>query len=279
MLLMGLFLGALAALSLGFSDFLAARAGRTGRSFAITRTALLTAGVLSPLLLLLGAFRFSVTDSLIAAASGVLMGSGLTIMYEGYRRSRVGIVGPCASVLSAVVPVVYDLTRRVELRPVQYAGMLLGIAALGLTTYAPGGGGKVTVGVLLGLASGACFGVAFVLMARTSEASGLSTIVVQRWAAFLFLCLLLPLSGRPVIERRGPAQNYAIGTGVLAGLGVAALQLGLRNGSTGLVSVAASQFATVTVIMSVVFNKEQIRPLAAVGVGCTALAVALMALG
>ncbi len=276
---MGLILGAVAALSLGLSDFFAARAGRNASAISVTRTALLTAGLLSPLLLLIGPYRFSWQDSLIAAASGVLMGSGLTLMYEGYRTSRIGVVGPCASVLSGLVPVLYDVVRHVSLRPVQYGGMLLGLVALFLTSYSPGGTGRVGRGLLLGLVSGACFGLAFVLMARTSEASGLSTIVVQRWSALGFLCLLLPFSGRPVIQRLAPAREYAIATGVLAGIGVAALQVGLRNGSTGTVAVAASQFATVTVLLSVVFNREPIRFLQAVGVAFTAIAVALMALG
>lgn len=275
----GLILGALAALSLGLSDFFAARAGRTASAIAVTRTALLTAGVLSPLLLLLGPYRFGLRDSVIAACSGVLMGSGLTMLYEGYRSSRIGIVGPISSVLSGVVPVVYDLLRHVALGPVQYIGMALGIVALGLTSYAPGGSGRVGRGFLLGAASGLCFGTAFVLMSRTSRASGLSTIVVQRWSAFAFLCLLLPFSGPPVIARLASARNHAVATGILAGIGVAALQVGLRNGPTGMVAVAASQFATVTVVLSVLINHEPLRRLPRVGVACTAVAVALMALG
>jgi drug/metabolite transporter (DMT)-like permease len=45
------------------------------------------------------------------------------------------------------------------------------------------------------------------------------------------------------------------------------------------VAVAASQFATVAVLLSVVFNKERMRWWQAVGVGATAIAVALIAVG
>jgi drug/metabolite transporter (DMT)-like permease len=45
------------------------------------------------------------------------------------------------------------------------------------------------------------------------------------------------------------------------------------------VSVASSQFATVAVVLSVLFNKERMRWWQAVGVAATAVAVALIALG
>jgi drug/metabolite transporter (DMT)-like permease len=45
------------------------------------------------------------------------------------------------------------------------------------------------------------------------------------------------------------------------------------------VSVASSQFATVAVVLSVLFNRERMRWWQGVGIGATALAVALIAAG
>ena len=44
-------------------------------------------------------------------------------------------------------------------------------------------------------------------------------------------------------------------------------------------SVAASQFATVAVVLSVLFNGERMRWWQGLGVGATAVGVALLALG
>lgn len=276
---MGLLFGAITALCLGTSDFFAARAGRSVPAFTVTRTAVLTAGVVSPVLLLITASHFGPRDSLIAALSGVVMGSGLTMLYEGYRSSRIGIVGPTSSVLVALVPVLYDLSRHIHLRATQTVGMAIGIVALGLTSYAPGGTGRALRGFVLGSASGICFGVAFTLMSRTSKASGLSTVVVQRWAAFAFLSLLLPMSGGPLVAKTAPARPYAMAAGLFAAAGLGALQLGFRHGAAGPVSVAASQFATVAVLLAVAFNGEKLRAWQIAGVGSIAVAVALMALG
>ena len=57
------------------------------------------------------------------------------------------------------------------------------------------------------------------------------------------------------------------------------LQLAVQRGAAGPVSVASSQFATVAVLLSVVFNRERMRWWQALGVATTALAVALIAWG
>jgi drug/metabolite transporter (DMT)-like permease len=78
---------------------------------------------------------------------------------------------------------------------------------------------------------------------------------------------------------RTPARWLGIIGGLLAGTGMACLQIGFRNASAGLVSVASSQFATVAVLLAVVFNKEHLRWWQGIGVGLTGVAVAFMALG
>jgi drug/metabolite transporter (DMT)-like permease len=55
--------------------------------------------------------------------------------------------------------------------------------------------------------------------------------------------------------------------------------LAFREGASGPVSVAGSQFATVAVILSVLFNRERMRWWQGIGVAATAAGVALMALG
>ena len=68
-------------------------------------------------------------------------------------------------------------------------------------------------------------------------------------------------------------------TGVTAGLAIACVQLGYRAGSSGPVAVATSQFATVGVILSVIFEKETLRRLQWIGLVCAGVGVALLAAG
>lgn len=267
-----------AALLLGGSDFFAARAARTAPSVTVTRTAVGASVVLSPLLLLLVDWQWITHDVVIGALSGVFMIGGLMLLYEGYAVARMGIVAPLASVLLAVVPVVWDLINGVRPGTTAAVGMVMGLVALVLTSYTPGGTGSVTVGAVLGVSSGVVFGIAFTLMGEVQKASGLLPVVIQRAAGFLLLVGVALFRSDPFLAL-GVARRYAVGAGVLGLTAIGSLQLAFQRGDTGPVSVASSQFATVAVVLSVLFNKERMRWWQAVGVTATAIAVGLIALG
>jgi drug/metabolite transporter (DMT)-like permease len=267
-----------AALLLGASDFFAARSARTTPSITVTRTAVLTSVLLSPLLLLLVDWAWIAHDVLIGALSGLAMITGLMLLYRGYAVARMGIVAPLASVLLAMVPVLWDVVNGVRPEPVAAVGMALGLVALVLTSYTPGGQGSVTLGAVLGVSSGLAFGVAFTLMGEVSQAAGLMPVLVQRAAGFLLLVVIGLLRSDPFLAA-GEGRRYAVGAGLLGLVAIGSLQLAFQRGDTGPVSVASSQFATVAVILSVLFNHERMRWWQAVGVATTAIAVALIALG
>jgi drug/metabolite transporter (DMT)-like permease len=157
--------------------------------------------------------------------------------------------------------------------------MVLGLLALVLTTYERGGMGSVKIGILLGVGAGLLFGIAFTMTAETSEAAGLSPVLIQRVSGLLFLIALQPFDKAPILALRVPARKWAIASGLAGGVAVGSLKLGYIKGSAGPVSVAASQFAAVAVLLSVIFNKERLRTWQAVGVGASGVGVALMAIG
>lgn len=267
-----------AALLLGASDFFAARSARSTPSVTVTRTAVATSVTLSPLLLLLVEWQWVTHDMVIGLLSGVFMIGGLMLLYEGYAVARMGIVAPLSSVWLAVVPVLWDVVNGVRPGATAAVGMVLGLCALVLTSYTPGGSGSVTMGALLGVTSGVAFGVAFTLMGEVSSASGLLPVMAQRLAGFAMLGVVATLRSDPFFAT-GLGRRYAIGAGLLGLVAIGSLQLAFQRGDTGPVSVASSQFATVAVILSVLFNRERMRWWQALGVASTAIAVALIALG
>ncbi len=274
----GLLFGGLAAIFIGSSDFFAARAGRHAPSVTVVRTAMLTAGVLTPILFLVIPSHVIARHLLIAALSGFMMAGGLSLLYQGYRVAPIGVVAPTASVVLALVPVVYDFATGTKLRSMALLGMALGLVALGATSYVRGGKGSTGLGFLLGSSSGVFFGLGFTLLSRT-KGSGLTPVVAQRWAAFAILTLFLPFDKGPMLTLRTPSRWTGIVCGAFAGAGMACLQLGFKFASAGLVSVASSQFATVAVLLAVIFNGERLRWWQGAGVSLTAVAVALMAMG
>jgi len=158
-------------------------------------------------------------------------------------------------------------------------GMGLGGVALVLTSYTPSGQGSVVQGAVLGVASGVAFGTAFTLMGQISEAAGVSTVLVQRVVGMAMLTAVALMRPDPFLAPRGPALRYGVAAGVPAVVAIASLQLAYQKGDLGEVSVASSQFATVAVLLSVMFNRERMRWWQAIGVGVTAVSVALIATG
>lgn len=275
---MSLFLAVVSAILLGSSDFFAARSARTTPSITVTRSAVLTSVTLSPLLLLVVDSRWSWRDSVVGALSGVAMIVGLMLLYEGYKVARMGIVAPLSSVLLTAVPVLWDAATGVRPGPLATVGMVVGIAALVLTGYTPGGEGSAVLGAVLGLGSGVAFGVAFTLMGQASGEAGLTPVITQRGAGLALLLVVGLWRDEPLVAS-GIGRTRAILAGLLGLVAIAALQIAFREGDLGPASVASSQFATVGVLLSVAFNGERMRWWQATGVGATAIAVSLIAVG
>jgi drug/metabolite transporter (DMT)-like permease len=276
---MGVFDGIAAGVLLGISDFMANRASRTISSASVSRTNLAVSGLIAPLLLFVKPVEWTVRDVVLATISGITLSGGLIMLYRGYTVARMGIVAPTASVLLAAVPVLYDLIKGNTPSKVAASGMILGLLALVLTTYQRGGMGSVKIGVVLGTGAGLLFGVAFTLTSQTSDAAGLSPVLIQRISGLLFLILLQRFDKAPILALRVPARRWAIGSGLAGGVALGSLKLGYIKGTAGPVSVAASQFAAVAVLLSVIFNKERLRTWQAIGVAASGVGVALMALG
>jgi drug/metabolite transporter (DMT)-like permease len=276
---MGVLLGVVAGILLGVSDFTANRASRTVSSVSVSRTNLAVSGLIAPLLLFVKPVEWTARDVVLSVLSGITLAGGLVMLYRGYTIARMGIVAPTASVLLAAVPVLFDLAKGNSPSALAACGMVLGLIALVLTTYQRGGMGSVKIGVILGIGAGLLFGIAFTLTSETSDAAGLSPVMIQRLAGLLFLVILQPFDKAPILALRMPARPWAIASGLAGGVAIASLKLGYIKGSAGPVSVAASQFAAVAVVLSVIFNKERLRPWQAVGVAAGGVGVAMMALG
>ncbi|HEY4334156.1 MAG TPA: DMT family transporter [Ilumatobacteraceae bacterium] len=278
---MGILLGAIAALLFGTSDVFAAHSSRTDKPIAVSRTALLVALIFTPLFLLLKPFTLAPLDVLYSVLSGVAIGTGLLAVYIGYSRAPIGVVAPIASVISAAVPVAVLFARGGGLSLVAGIGVVVGLIAVGVSTYEPGGRdqGSMRTALFFGVIAGTGFGFAFALLALTNDHAGLATVPIQRLSGLLFLTVVHPLVRAPWMARDHRGRWLAIACGLAAGLAMGSLQLGYRYGSSGPVSVAASQFAAFTVLISAMVNHDRLRWWQGLGLGLASVGVALMALG
>jgi drug/metabolite transporter (DMT)-like permease len=115
-------------------------------------------------------------------------------------------------------------------------------------------------------------------MGEVSEAAGLLPVLAQRVTGFVMLAIVFPFASVP-FAASGASRKPALVAGGFAVFAIAALQIAFQKGASGPVSVAASQFATVAVVLSVMFNRERMRWWQATGVAATAVGVSMMALG
>jgi drug/metabolite transporter (DMT)-like permease len=272
--------GVLAALLLGVSDFFASRAGRIESAFSVTRTNMAVSTLLGPLLLLIKPWQWSTADAAKGVLAGASMSFGLVLLYHGYRVARIGVVAPTSSVVFAFGPLLWGASRGELPGVVPLVGMVVAAAALFPTTWTPGGTGSIVNGLVLGASSGVLFAVAFITMSEMGEASGLLPLWIQRMAGLGVLALVQPFERSRLVVFRGPARWVAWAAGVAAMAALTSLQLGYgSDGNDAVVSIAASQFATVLVVLAVLFNKEHLRWWQAIGVAASGVGVALMALG
>ncbi len=272
--------GILAALLIGTSDFCGARAARTVSSVAVTRTNMFVSALLSPLLLLVKPWTWDAADAMRGAVAGLAMACGLLLLYRGYAIARLSVVAPVSSVVFGVMPVVWDAVRGGLPTTLVVVGMLVAVAALAPTTWVPGGSGSVRAGLVLGLSSGALFAVAFILMSTVTDAAGLFPLPIQRFTGFALLAALQPFERSPLVVRSAQARRWAWASGVCSFGGLGSLQLGYSEpGSTSVASVAVAQFATVLVILAVIFNRDRLRWWQAIGVVASGIGVGIMAAG
>lgn len=274
------------AILFGTSDILAARATRHVDSVTVTRTTLAISALAAPLLLLIVESTWTARDTAIGAASGLAMGTGLLLLYRGYSITRIGLVAPISTVLLAAVPITVDIVRGTTPSPIARIGIALGLAAVVLAGYSPAAADtadtdrtKRTTGLAFAAGSGLCFGIAFTAMGEVSTEAGLAPVAAQRVVGFIVLALLALWYRAPFIAVGSTALRLCLSAGVIATLAVGAVQYAFLDGASGPVTVAASQFGSVAVVLAVVVNHERLRWWQTLGVTAAAVAVALLALG
>jgi drug/metabolite transporter (DMT)-like permease len=153
-------------------------------------------------------------------------------------------------------------------------------------TTEPGTRGRVGQGaagpVASALLAGTAFGAMFVLLDRTSPGSGLWPLVASRWASALLVAVLLlarPRLRRPTLLVPRPALPLVLGAGVADMTANVLYLLAVRQGQLAIVGLLSSLYPVSTVVLAAVVLRERLSRLQLTGVGCCAVAVALIAWG
>lgn len=216
---------------------------------------------------------------LLVCPAAVLGTLGLVAFYRGMAAGAISVVAPIAGT-SAAIPVAYGLATGDDPSPLQELGFAAAIVGIVLASWERGRAGRVPVaaGVGWGLVAALAFGGYFVPMHAASQGDFL-------WAAFLFRAAsttlvwaaVLLLRPRLGAARRSLPSLAAIGVLDTGGNVFFAAASGL--GLVSVVSVLASLYPVVTVLLARLTLRERVARMQEVGVAITLASVVLVSAG
>lgn len=268
-----------ASLFIGLGEFSAARAISAQRSETVTTTFFLVGIAVAAIAALFLDGSWVMSDMMIGAASGVLNGIGLVLLYRAYAAVPIGVAAPIAATVFAVVPVIFGVVfRDGSVNTWIGLGLVLGLIAVALASFDPQPTGALRSGVALALGAGSIYGGALILLGEISEDSGALSLIPQRALGLLAALAAARATGPNLFPLRGRRSGPAL-VGLFGSLGALFFLLAAQRGDIGPVSVLGSQFAAVAVALGFIVNGDRLRWWQTVGLLCAAGAVSFMALG
>lgn len=227
---MAVLLGLVAALSVGAADLCGSFAVRKGRVWASTLWIFAIGTVAVAVASLLFEGEPEPADLVLGALSGVAAGLALLSLYHGYARADIGIVGPTAGVVGAIVPVAVGFALDGAPGAAVVGGMGLGVVAVALIGWAPRGSsaGQRLVGLGFGALAGAFYGGMALGLGLTSDDAGVWPGVPSRAASFATVLVIASALGRP----RRPSEGtmwYIAAAGAFSMVAVASFTLAAQR--------------------------------------------------
>ena len=275
---MPIFLGLMGSLVIGASDFFARYVARRNHAATTAATGLIFATAAALVVASFGPGGFRATDYLFGCASGLASGCALALLYRGLAVSSVAVVSPIVAVMLGAVPMLWDIAVGTPLSGGVIGGVVVALFGLLITTFDPALGDRVRQGVILGFASGLCFGTGLVFMAQTTVDGGLWPVVAQRSTAFIILVAFCTIRGLPRFVR-GHALRFSAAAGILGSIGVLCYTAGFQRGSVTAVAVAASLFPIPTAVLAATFDDDSLRWWQIAGIGIVVTGIGLIAAG
>ncbi len=263
---MAALLALMAAVSFGVSDVAGAVASRRASALAVTFGLLVTGlPVLAIGLVLPGEATLRAFG--LGALAGTIGTIGLVLYLRSMAVGPVGVISPISALLGVAVPVSWGVVVSGEvLSPLQVLGVLGGILAVVMVAWSPGASIRAygSRGPVVALLAGTLFGLYFVILDATPGGSGMWPLVGARVSGTLLVAVLLATVRRPLPPgSQWPLIALSGATDVTASI---LFLLATRSGLLSLVSLLASLYPVVALLLARSFLRERLTPLQGVGV-------------
>jgi drug/metabolite transporter (DMT)-like permease len=286
---MVIFLGLAAAVLYGSGDFLG---GMATRKLPVLPVLLLadTAGLIVALVVALASpGSVSVAGLAWGISAGLIGGLGLIIFYIGLATGPMSVVAPVAGLVSTVLPVAAALAEGERPGVGVYAGAVLCLVAIVMTSSAGNGGSTAdgTTGagrpgrgraIAYGAVAGVAFGLFFLLMRNAGESGEFWPVAAGRIGELAVVLIAA------AVLRRSLSPGGADGRLLLAAAGAGAIDVvanicyvaATRTGAFGLAVVLASLYPGFTVLLARVVLGERLRWVQRAGLALAAIGILLV---
>jgi drug/metabolite transporter (DMT)-like permease len=291
-----------AALCYGSADFLGGAATRRAPVLSVLGISASAGAVIALAAALLAGGPPAAAGIGWGASAGAAGGVGLIFFYAGLAAGPMSVVAPLSSLVSIVLPVGVALAAGERPGPLVYAGALVCLGAIVLVSS---GGGSLAAnplrggsgqpagseeartaprrpglgrGIWYGIASGAAFGMFFVLIRNGGESGALWPVAVSRLAGLaVVLAAAAVMRARPVHWRAGGRLfAAALMSGVLDVTANIWYVLATRAGLLGIAVVLTSLYSGVTVLLARVLLGERMHGVQRIGLALAAVGIILV---
>lgn len=285
---MTIFFGLLSAFSYGLADFVGAIAAKRIRALAVTTISFsFGLGIALVLSQIIGA-TYSLETLQASVLAGVCSAIAISCLYAALALGPISIVSPLTAVISAIIPVVFDVASGQALSGYALLAVLMVLVAVVLVGFVPSERVKLpsVPALLYSLGAGLGFAGIFVFLDSTSEDSGLAPLVIMRAVGLLLLLaglgyLAIKHKTR-FIEKAAFAKTtlpliLVAGTGDV--LGNVFFLIATREGALAVAAILTSLYPIGTILLAWVVLKERIAASQIIGIVLGLAACALLALG
>lgn len=250
--MVALLLSLVAALGYGVSDFVG---GLAARRVAVLRVVVASYPVGMIGMAVIAPFAggtLTSTALVFGILSGLVGGAAILCYYAALAAGPMSVVAPLTAVLVAGIPLIFGLLQGEHLSVIALIGAGVAIVAILLVSKqkVDHNAARFTPKVaLLTVASGAAFGVFFILLDQVGHDSGMWPLLVSRTTSTI-LMLVAALFAKQLRPPTGVPLRLALTAGLLDVVANAAFLYALRAGMLSIVSVLTSLYPASTVLLA-----------------------------
>lgn len=286
---MTIIFGLLSAFSYGYADFVGALAAKKVRAISVTTISFIFGLLIATALSFVVGANFSQAAITSGIYAGIASGIAISCLYAALALGPISIVSPLTAVISAIIPVIFDLATGAELGPFALVAIGLVLVAVVLVAFVPGQDFRLPSlrALIYSVGAGLGFAGIFVFLDGAPSDSGLATLIVMR-----IVGVTLMLAGLAYAFFRYRPKRFLeteifgrslIWLVLLAGsgdvLGNVFFLVATRAGELAIAAVLTSLYPVGTILLARIVLKERIAKSQSLGIVLAIGACVLIAIG